>query len=68
MLGSLALVAAAYVATGWKDGRFLVLMDVSVARLLVHHAPLVAVLLVSLFEAHEVAPTKLPSTDERPTA
>jgi hypothetical protein len=43
-----ALVIAAYMVTGWKDGRFLLLMDVSLARLLLHHVPLVALLLVLL--------------------
>lgn len=53
LLLGLGLVTAAYLATGWKDGRFLALMDVSVARLLLHHAPLVALLVVGLLERPE---------------
>jgi len=46
LVGGLALVVAAYMATGWKSGRYETLMDVSLARLVAHHLPLVALLLV----------------------
>ncbi|MDF1799192.1 MAG: hypothetical protein P1V81_08460, partial [Planctomycetota bacterium] len=46
LAGGLALVVAAYMATGWKDSRYETLMDVSLARLVAHHLPLVALLLV----------------------
>jgi len=49
MVLGFSLVIAAYMVTGWKDGRFIVLMDVSLARLLLHHAPLVALMIVMLF-------------------
>lgn len=46
----LGLVVLAYVATGWKGGNYQTLMDVSLARLLAHHAPLVVVLWVLLLD------------------
>ena len=51
LLLGLALVVAAYLATGWKGGRYEVLMDVSLARLIAHHAPLVALLIVEAWGA-----------------
>ena len=49
LLAGLGLVVAAYVATGWKGDNYTALMDVSLARLIAHHAPLVVVLFALLF-------------------
>lgn len=49
LLAGLGLVVAAYVATGWKGDNYTALMDVSLARLIAHHAPLVIVLFALLF-------------------
>ena len=57
LLLGLALVVAAYLATGWKGGRYEVLMDVSLARLVAHHAPVVALLVVEAWGAPR-APAK----------
>lgn len=40
----LGMVLLAYVATGWKGDNYTTLMDVSLARLLAHHVPLVFLL------------------------
>lgn len=40
LAAGIALVVAAYVATGWKDNNYSVLMEVSLARLIAHHVPL----------------------------
>ncbi len=45
----LAMVFGAYVATGWKQGSWSKLMNVSLARLLIHHAPLALILACDLF-------------------
>jgi hypothetical protein len=49
LVAGLVMVFAAYVATGWKQGSWSKLMDVSLARLLIHHAPLALVLACDLF-------------------
>lgn len=53
LVTGLGLVVLAYVATGWKGGNFETLMDVSLARLLAHHAPLVVVLWVLSLKGNE---------------
>ncbi|MFT5284383.1 MAG: hypothetical protein ACI8TQ_000539 [Planctomycetota bacterium] len=50
VLASLCMVFGAYVATGWKNGAWERLMDVSLARLLIHHAPLALILVCDLFQ------------------
>ena len=55
LAGGLVLVVAAYMATGWKSGRYETLMDVSLARLVAHHLPLFALLLVEALTRVEPA-------------
>lgn len=47
----LALVVLAYLVTGWREGRYAFLMEVSLARLLMHHAPLAALFAALACEA-----------------
>ena len=46
-----ATVCAAYVMTGWHGGNYVGLMSVSMTRLVMHHAPLVALMLCAMLEA-----------------
>jgi hypothetical protein len=41
LASGLSLVVAAYIATGWKNNNYTTLMEVSLARLIAHHVPLV---------------------------
>ncbi|TAH34481.1 MAG: hypothetical protein EYC70_16225 [Planctomycetota bacterium] len=50
LLLALGLIVAAFLATGWRDGSYAWLMDVSLTRLLIHHAPLCALLAAQLPE------------------
>jgi len=49
LAAGLLMVFGAYLATGWKQGSWSKLMDVSLARLLIHHAPLALILACDLF-------------------
>ena len=53
---ALVMVSAAYLATGWKNDSWLRLMDVSLARLLIHHAPLALLLTCDFFVDRRRAP------------
>jgi hypothetical protein len=45
LASGIALAAGSYLVTGWKGGNFAYLMEVSLTRLLMHHAPLVAIMI-----------------------
>jgi hypothetical protein len=45
LLSGVALAFASYMVTEWKGGNFTFLMEVSLARLLMHHAPLIAIMI-----------------------
>jgi len=49
LAAGLVMVFGAYLATGWKQGSWWKLMDVSLVRLLIHHAPLALILACDLF-------------------
>ena len=51
LLAGLAVATAGFLASGWRDGDYETLMDVSLTRLLMHHAPLMALMIchVGLF-------------------
>ena len=63
LAASLVMVLGAYVATGWKNGAWERLMDVSLARLVIHHAPIALILICDLFqvEAHSTSASSLES-------
>lgn len=42
---SVMIIVAAYLVTGWKEGNYELLMDVSLTRLLIHHCPLLLIML-----------------------
>jgi hypothetical protein len=48
LVSGIALAIGSYLATGWKGGNYVLLMDVSSTRLLVHHAPFAALALCRL--------------------
>lgn len=48
LLLALVLIVVAYVVTGWRQGQYEWLMQVSLTRLLLHHAPLCALLAAEL--------------------
>jgi hypothetical protein len=59
LVAGLAMVLAAYLATGWKEGNWMRLMEVSLARLLIHHAPLALMLVCDLFvDRDRIVPTE----------
>jgi hypothetical protein len=47
-VSGIVLAIGSYLMTGWKGGNYTLLMDVSLTRLLVHHAPLAALLVSRL--------------------
>ncbi len=48
LLLGFGVAAAGFLASGWRDGDFGLLMDVSLTRLLIHHAPLAALMVAEL--------------------
>jgi hypothetical protein len=48
MLSGIALAIGSYLSTGWKGGNYTVLMEVSLTRILMHHAPLAAIIVCQL--------------------
>ncbi len=52
----IGVAAAGYLASGWRDGNFIHLMDVSLTRLLLHVAPMAVLLVVSLSTSNQPAP------------
>lgn len=56
LLLGFGLIVAAFLATGWREGEYQWLMDVSLTRLLIHHAPLCALLAAQMPELAGFAP------------
>ena len=48
LLLGIGVAAAGFLASGWRDGDYPRLMDVSLTRLLIHHAPLAALMVAEL--------------------
>jgi hypothetical protein len=48
IVSGIVLAIGSYVVTGWKGGNYTQLMEVSLARVLMHHAPLVALMVCQL--------------------